>query len=77
MYYNIVLHKLYQIGIRGTAHDWLKCYRNNRFQYAKLENTITIIEAGKITPTTLQLISFYVWFYPTGFILWIHCVSQL
>lgn len=47
--YTTLLHKLYDSGIRGIAHSWLKSYLNNRFQYVEIENID--FETGKITRT--------------------------
>lgn len=35
--HNILLNKLYGIGIRGTAHDWFKSYLTNRIQYVEID----------------------------------------
>lgn len=35
--FNILLNKLYDIGIRGIAHKWFKSYLTNRYQYVQLE----------------------------------------
>ncbi|RVE50524.1 hypothetical protein evm_004853 [Chilo suppressalis] len=35
--YNILLNKLYGIGIRGKAHEWFKSYLKNREQFVEIE----------------------------------------
>jgi hypothetical protein len=36
--HHILLNKLYKYGIRGTAHQWLTDYLNNRKQYVSFSN---------------------------------------
>lgn len=36
--YNILLNKLYGIGIRGKAHQWFQAYLKNRQQYVEIEH---------------------------------------
>lgn len=45
--HQILLLKLSEIGIRGTALNWFKSYLKNRYQYVKLQDKLS--EAGEIT----------------------------
>lgn len=35
---NILLRKLFAIGIKGTSYDWFRSYLNNRQQYTQIED---------------------------------------
>ena len=37
--HNILLHKLFNYGIRGKAHDWITNYLRHRFQYVNINST--------------------------------------
>ena len=36
--HDILLHKMYNYGIRGTVYDWFRSYVSNRIQYTTLQN---------------------------------------
>jgi hypothetical protein len=41
MDHDILLHKLYNYGIRGIAYDWFKNYLTDRVQFTTLNNAIS------------------------------------
>ena len=40
--HKLLMHKLYNYGIHGTAHDLLHSYVNNRYQCVKIESEISV-----------------------------------
>lgn len=53
--WDILLNKLWNIGIRGNAHKWMKNYLNDRHQYVELKSTIgnkQIISRSSLMPMT-------------------------
>ena len=41
--HNILLHKLYNYGIRGIVWSWIKSYLSNRQQYVSIDDVISPI----------------------------------
>lgn len=39
VHHGILLDKLYNVGVRGTALDWFRSYLKNRWQYVEVEHT--------------------------------------
>jgi len=37
--HSILLHKMYNYGIRGIVYDWFISYLSNRLQYTAMQNT--------------------------------------
>ena len=42
--HQILLNKLYAIGIRGHIHDWFKSYLSNRTQFVYYNNTTSEVK---------------------------------
>ena len=38
VYHEILLHKIYQYGIRGITYNWFVSYLSNRFQFTTIDN---------------------------------------
>lgn len=68
-----LMEKLWQIGIRGPLHDWIKSYLNRRRQFVDIDNTIssTQINTSAISIPQGSALS------PLLFLLYINDIFQL
>lgn len=76
----ILLSKLYYMGIRGTSHDWFKSYLERRTQRVKIdENTsdAKVINSGIPQGSALSAILFILYINDIDKILPIHCNLSL